>query len=77
PTSRGSGDTPRCSIGTQVKFDSKSLINHQQSMYVVFKVQRERGKQEKNQYMDFSPVFIIYNHTSPTIYISFSICYNR
>ena len=36
-------------------------------MYVVFKVQRERGKQEKNQYMDFSPVFIIYNHTSPTI----------
>lgn len=37
-------------------------------MYVVFKVQRERGNQEKNQYMDFSPDFVVYDHTSPFPY---------
>lgn len=25
--------------------------------------------------MDFSPAFVIYDHTSPAIYISFFICY--
>ena len=36
-------------IGTQVKFDSKSLIDHQQSMYVVFKVQT------LNKYLSIPP----------------------